>query len=132
MTREEASKILQGLKMLSETERCEIALDMAISALSVPEREKGTETFGFREATKEERESVDKYIKSISFPEREKGTDADIMECARAMKEYCEKYAENCEGCPFKSKKVNVWCELGASTLPCDWDLPEPYKGGEV
>ena len=32
---------------------------------SFPEREKGTDTF-FREATKEERESVDKYIKSIS------------------------------------------------------------------
>lgn len=42
---------------------------------SFPDREKGTDTF-FREATKEERESVDKYIKSISFPEREKETEA--------------------------------------------------------
>lgn len=33
MTREEASKILQRLKMLSETESGEIAIDMAISAL---------------------------------------------------------------------------------------------------
>lgn len=33
MTIEEASKILQRLKMLSETESGEIALDMAISAL---------------------------------------------------------------------------------------------------
>ena len=42
---------------------------------SFPDREKGPDTF-FREATKEERESVDKYIKSISFPEREKETEA--------------------------------------------------------
>lgn len=33
MTKEEASHILQGLKMLAETECCEIAIDMGISAL---------------------------------------------------------------------------------------------------
>ena len=60
------------------------ALKKAIELLrlySFPEREKGTDTF-FREATKEERESVDKYIKSISLPKREKGTD-EIVQAIR-------------------------------------------------
>ena len=46
---------------------------------SFPDREKGTDTF-FREATKEERESVDKYIKSISFPDREKGEWIEVID----------------------------------------------------
>lgn len=75
-------------KICDETEGKETieSFELGISALSVPEREKGTDTFGFRNATKEERESVDKYIKSISFPKREKGEwiyDGDCIHCSK-------------------------------------------------
>ena len=53
---------------------------------------------------------------------------ADILEHARAIKEYCEKYDIQCVGCPFNSAKPNKWCELGVSSLPCDWDLPDGEK----
>lgn len=55
---------------------------------------------------------------------------ADIIECARAIKEYCEKYDERCVGCPFNSAKPTKWCELGCSSLPHEWDLPE--GGGDL
>lgn len=53
---------------------------------------------------------------------------ADILECARAIKKYCEKYDESCVGCPFNSARPTKWCELGGSSLPYEWDLPEGEK----
>lgn len=57
---------------------------------------------------------------------------ADIIEHARAIKDYCEKYDEHCVGCPFNSAKPTLWCALGGSSLPHEWDLPEVEKGGDV
>jgi len=51
---------------------------------------------------------------------------ADIMECARAIKEYCERERINCVECPFYN------CERDLSCVLCDpcmsWDLPEGEK----
>lgn len=52
---------------------------------------------------------------------------ADIMECARAIKEYCKKNLKTphfwCEGCPL----YKVMCQPVLS-VPCMWDLPEGEK----
>lgn len=56
------------------------------------------------------------------------------VECARAIKEYCEKH--ECERCDFSEHRVlrntdNYICRVHYA-CPCGWDLPEPYKkGGE-
>ncbi len=48
---------------------------------------------------------------------------ADIMECARAVKEYCKGMIK-CDTCPFQSANF-----LGCSTgRPMYWDLPEGDK----
>lgn len=49
---------------------------------------------------------------------------ADIMECARAIKEYCEHFSE-CEGCRFY-KGLPFRCEFGI--CPQEWNLPEGEK----
>ena len=46
---------------------------------------------------------------------------ADIMECARAIKEYCEHFPE-CEGCRFY-KGYPFGCAFGM--CPQEWKLPE-------
>lgn len=54
---------------------------------------------------------------------------ADIMECARAIKEYCvNRVSHNptmCDSCPI----YKVMCEPDIS-CPYHWDLPEGEKGG--
>ena len=51
---------------------------------------------------------------------------ADIMECARAIKEYCkDRY---CDDCIFDNGK-SFSCRL--QPIPTDWDLPEGKKGEE-
>ena len=57
---------------------------------------------------------------------------ANIMECARAIKEYCEKH--ECERCDFSEHRVlrntdNYICRVHYA-CPCGWDLPEGEKGG--
>lgn len=55
---------------------------------------------------------------------------ADIMECARAIKEYCKKNLKTphfwCESCPL----YEVMCQPDLS-IPSMWDLPEGEKEGE-
>lgn len=55
---------------------------------------------------------------------------ADIMECARALKEHCNEHLRKpyslCDDCPMFERvcrKFNV--------VPRRWDLPEGEKGGE-
>lgn len=60
---------------------------------------------------------------------------ADIMECARTIKEYCENRllklgANCCDSCPFKSNILAFACAI-SHELPSEWDLPEGEKGGE-
>jgi len=52
---------------------------------------------------------------------------ADIMDCARAIKEYCD--GKKCDKCLFKSKDPMYICSLSHET-PYFWDLPEGEKGG--
>ena len=49
----------------------------------------------------------------------------DIMECARAIKEYCNR--KKCDKCPCKSKDPMYICSLSHET-PYFWDLPEGEK----
>ena len=49
---------------------------------------------------------------------------ADIMECARTIKEYCERFSE-CEGCRFY-KGLPFRCTFGI--CPQEWKLPEGEK----
>ncbi len=55
---------------------------------------------------------------------------ADIMECARAIKEYCD--GKKCDKCTFKSKDPMYICSL-SHEVPCFWDLPESedMRGGK-
>ena len=58
---------------------------------------------------------------------------ADIMECARAIKEYCKNRllklgANCCDSCPFKSNILAFACAI-SHELPSEWDLPE--RGNE-
>lgn len=49
---------------------------------------------------------------------------ADIMECARAIKEYCEKH--ECERCDFADHSISRGTLCGLQyACPCGWDLPE-------
>ena len=51
---------------------------------------------------------------------------ADIIDHARAIKEYCEKERINCAECPFYNRERNLSCVL---CDPCmSWDLPEGEK----
>lgn len=51
---------------------------------------------------------------------------ADIMECARAIKKYCEKERINCAKCPFYNRDRLLSCNLED---PCmSWNLPEGEK----
>lgn len=59
---------------------------------------------------------------------------ADIMECARAIKEYCKSKPDNvflaCFKCPFfdgLEKNEETVCKL-FGTPPHEWDLPEGEK----
>ena len=62
---------------------------------------------------------------------------ADVMECARAIKEYCKSKPDNvflaCMKCPFfdgfEKNEMSV-CKL-FGLPPHEWDLPEGEKGGE-
>ena len=61
---------------------------------------------------------------------------ADIMECARAIKEYCKSKPDNvflaCFKCPFfdgLEKNEETVCKLFGKP-PHEWDLPEGEKGG--
>ena len=49
---------------------------------------------------------------------------ANIMECARAIKKWCDNYDSDCIGCPFKSKDQMYLCAI-SHDLPKRWDLPE-------
>ena len=49
---------------------------------------------------------------------------ADIMECAKEIKDYCEGFP-NCEGCRFY-KGYPFRCTFGI--CPQEWDLPEGEK----
>ena len=49
---------------------------------------------------------------------------ADIIECARTIKEYCERFPE-CEGCRFY-KGYPFGCAFGM--CPQEWKLPEGEK----
>lgn len=52
---------------------------------------------------------------------------ADIMECARAIKEYCKDRTNKpiwCNDCPL----YEPFCKI--NTPPNMWDLPEGEKGG--
>lgn len=51
---------------------------------------------------------------------------ADIIDHARAIKEYCEHFPV-CEGCRFY-KKFPFRCTFGI--CPQEWKLPEGEKGG--
>lgn len=57
---------------------------------------------------------------------------ADIMECARAIKEYCrdrDNLDEPCEGCPFHFYMgYKGHCRF--KSFPSEWKLPEREKGG--
>ena len=57
---------------------------------------------------------------------------ADIMECARAIKEYCrdrDNLDEPCEDCPFHFYMgYKGHCRF--KSFPSEWDLPEGEKGG--
>lgn len=59
---------------------------------------------------------------------------ADIMECARAIKEYCrdrDNLDEPCEGCPFHfCLGYRGYCcfEFGRDNYPSEWNLPEGEK----
>ena len=77
------------------------------------------------------------YIDSTDLPENEclkvilvedipSIPSADIMECARAIKEYCEQFPE-CEGCRFYNG-LPFRCTFGI--CPQEWNLPEGEKGG--
>ena len=62
---------------------------------------------------------------------------ADIMEHARAIKEYCKSKPDNvflaCFKCPFfdgLEKNEETVCKLFGKP-PHEWDLPEGEKGGE-
>ena len=54
----------------------------------------------------------------------------DIMEYARAMKEYCKERMKKpiwCNDCPLYEK---VCFLFGNVPIPCKWNLPEGEKGG--
>lgn len=51
---------------------------------------------------------------------------ADVMECARAIKEYCKRM-KKCDTCPFRSENF-LGCSIGR---PMYWDLPEGEKENE-
>ena len=54
---------------------------------------------------------------------------ADILEHARAIKEYCESRPnEHCDNCVFGIK--NEFYKCGLDDIPHLWDLPEGEKGG--
>ena len=65
---------------------------------------------------------------------------ADIMECARAIKDYCrnrDSLDEPCEGCPFHFYDGFAgFCVINYGLYPNEWyktdkrDLPEGEKGG--
>ena len=81
------------------------------------------------------------YIDSTDLPENEclkvilvedipSIPSADIMECARAMKEYCKERMKKpiwCNDCPLYEK---VCFLFGNVPIPCKWNLPEGEKGG--
>lgn len=70
---------------------------------------------------------LDNWVETKIFcKEIEELPSADIMECARKIKEYCEGFLD-CEGCRFDNGTFR--CEFHA--CPCDWDLPEGEKGGD-
>ena len=86
------------------------------------------------------REGILEYLKTVTVTEGitfetgfkqilhdiETQPSADIMECARAIKEYCEKERINCAECPFYNRERNLSCVL---CDPCmSWDLPEGEK----
>ena len=56
----------------------------------------------------------------------------DIMECARAIKEYCrdrDNLDEPCEDCPFHFYMgYKGHCRF--KSFPSEWNLPEGEKGG--
>ena len=138
MTREEAIEMLNYIKQIGDGESSykndaqSIAIDMAISALTgnkgdLISRQAVLDIWHTRYSDiRVENEEIQ--YKKIAF----ELPSADIMECARAIKEYCEKYDEHCVGCPFNSAKPTLWCALGGSSLPHEWDLPEGEKGGDV
>ena len=74
----------------------------------------------------------------IEFMERRKEVianeipSADIMECARAIKEYCrdrDNLDEPCEDCPFHFYMgYKGHCRF--KSFPSEWNLPEGEKGG--
>ena len=52
---------------------------------------------------------------------------ADILEHARAIKEYCERFPE-CEGCRFfKALPFRCQCRMFGG-CPQEWDLPKGEK----
>ena len=52
---------------------------------------------------------------------------ADILECARAIKEYCEN--RKCEECDFADHNISRSTICGLHyACPCGWDLPEGEK----
>lgn len=53
---------------------------------------------------------------------------ADIMECARAIKEYCERFSE-CEGCRFYNN-LPFRCMFGI--CPQEWNLPTPWADNNI
>lgn len=57
---------------------------------------------------------------------------ADIMECARAIKDYCrdrDNLDEPCEDCPFHFYMgYRGHCRF--KSFPSEWNLPEGEKGG--
>ena len=59
---------------------------------------------------------------------------ADIMECARAIKEYCrdrDNLDEPCEGCPFHFYDGFAgFCVLNYGLYPNEWYKPEGEEGG--
>ena len=57
---------------------------------------------------------------------------ADILDHARAIKEYCKAREENeegCDGCPFHFYLGFRGCCI-FRFYPCYWNLPEGEKGG--
>ena len=93
------------------------------------------------------REGILEYLKTVTVTEGitfetgfkqilhdiETQSSTDIMECARAIKEYCRdrnSLDEPCEGCPFHFYVgYRGYCRF--ESLPAEWDLPEEEKGGE-
>ena len=72
-----------------------------------------------------------KEIEMVEAKDIESIPSADIMECARAIKEYCKKNLKTphfwCEGCPL----YEVMCQPVLS-IPSMWDLPEGEKKSPI